>query len=147
MAGASFRGDFAKLRTLTEGLSRLSSTDFKRRCNERMAAEAMSRVLEGFNLAQDPSGKPWKPVLKRKRGAPPYRPLRDTGRLLNSIRPRSSSAGFWLSTPVIYAATHQWGRDAIPQRQFLPTSRLPAKWARAFARILADERDRALGRK
>ncbi len=45
--------------------------------------------------------------------------LIDTGRLINSITYDAFSSYVDVGTNVVYAATHQYGRDAIPARPFL----------------------------
>jgi phage virion morphogenesis protein len=72
----------------------------------------LTSVIRNF----DAGGRPqrWAP-LKHRSG----KPLIDTGRLRNSITARSDSDSAEVGTNVIYAATHQFGRGAIPARPFL----------------------------
>ena len=56
------------------------------------------------NFARGGRPVPWKP-LKHRKG----RPLRDTGRLMNSITKKISGDAVYVGTNVIYAATHQFG--------------------------------------
>ena len=63
-----------------------------------------TRVVFGFRRGVDPYGKPWKP-LKFRSG----QPLRDTGRLQNSITFRADRKGITIGTNVCYAPPHQFG--------------------------------------
>jgi len=61
-------------------------------------------VRLGFNDASDPYGQAWAhPVFRSGQ------PLRDTGRLMNSITHAADSTGIEVGTNVCYAATHQFG--------------------------------------
>ncbi len=69
-------------------------------------ARWMSRVLIGFNTGVSPYGDPWAPIHHRD-----GQPLRDTGRLRNSL-PASAASGddyVQLGTNVEYAPRHQFG--------------------------------------
>lgn len=103
MAGASVRGDFEKLRALVEGMGKLNTSPFRRETSTLLAEDMLARVQLGFLKSVDPDGNPWAPV-KRK-----GQPLRDTGRLMNSIHRRITTRGFVIETNVEYAAIHQYG--------------------------------------
>ena len=73
---------------------------------------------------------------KRRKGKRGGKTLIDTGRLLNSITYRATSRFVDVGTNVIYAATHQFGRGAIPARPFImindddrePINKIMARW-------------------
>lgn len=84
-----------------------------------------------FADSVDPQGKAWLPLKQfrnRKRDKAGKRrdqnpkPLIDTGRLRSSITYSASSNYVDVGTNVVYAATHNYGRGRIPQRQFLGIS-------------------------
>jgi phage gpG-like protein len=70
-------------------------------------------VMDHFGKEQGDTGS-WKP-LKYRVG----KPLQDTGRLKNSIRPTNTKDTAVVGTNLVYAATHNYGRDNIQQRKFL----------------------------
>jgi phage virion morphogenesis protein len=78
------------------------------------ALETSTRVR--FEDGDGPDGKRWTPS---KRGG---QTLVDTGRLLASITSNASRTSVEVGSNLIYAATHQFGRDAIPARPFLGLS-------------------------
>ena len=87
----------------------------------RAMGETLLALTRGtfHGTANRPS--PW-PRLK-KTGQPSH--LRKTDRLVNSLQLRLTNSTATVSTPVIYAATHQFGRNfgrghPIPARPFLP---------------------------
>lgn len=103
MSGAAFTGDFDKLRKLTSGMGRMR--DFMKPAARLMGEEALSQVQKGFVSGTDPYGRAWLPV----RGRPGGRPLRDTGRLMNSFSMHLTSGGFIVGSNLIYASVHQYG--------------------------------------
>lgn len=149
----SVRGDFAAATRLARRLSKLGDqavTDVVK----AIAAEAQDLVAEGFRTSTAPNGVPWRPLAqaraRNRRRGDRGKPLVDTGRLRASVttRPRIDSTGFTITADPIYAATHQYGRGAIPARPFLPiptalSPGLPAAWRRAFKRA-SDEAIEAL---
>jgi len=69
-----------------------------------------------FHDGRDPWGRPWAPLspatlAKRRKGngSGEDRPLRDTGRLMNSIIHHATRNSVTVGTNVEYAATHQYG--------------------------------------
>lgn len=110
-----------------------------------------------FNDGTDPYGYGWEhPVFRSGQ------PLRDTGRLMNSITHHATGEEVAIGTDVIYAAVHQTGMTikaknapylvfkagnrwvktkqvTIPARPFLPDDRgLPQSWRDAINGIVAD---------
>lgn len=142
MAGAKVTGDFLKLKRLAAKMEDITRPAFRREGNKRLSEATIELVHESFEKSITPDGKKWAP-LKVRRG----QPLRDTGRLLASITPRSSASGFSVGTNVIYAAVHQFGFKAIPRRQYLPTmTRLPSRYRGRYAAELRALRGEWLGR-
>lgn len=142
------RGDFAAASRLSSRLRRAGGravTDVVK----AVAAEAQDLVAEGFRRSTAPSGAPWRPLAqaraRNRRRGDRGKPLVDTGRLRASVttRPRIDATGFTITADPIYAATHQYGRGAIPARPFLPIPTLPPAWRRAFNRA-AEEAIEAL---
>ena len=70
-------------------------------------------IIQHFQREEGPQAK-WA-GLKFRKG----RILQDTGRLRTSIMFNMSGNTGYIGTNVLYAATHQFGRDNIPARPFL----------------------------
>lgn len=68
-------------------------------------------VQMNFRLSRGPDGERWKP-LKLRDG----KPLRDTGRLMNSIDFRASSDEAVIGTNVKYAAVQNFGATIKPKK-------------------------------
>lgn len=136
MAGVT--GDFAGLAALQKQLAAVAAKG-RRVAVKAMAAEATDLVAEGFRASSAPSGEPWKPLARararNRRKGDRGEPLVDTGRLRASVttRPRVSEDGFVITADPVYAATHQYGRGAIPARPFLPLPDLPPAWRERLA--------------
>lgn len=143
MAGVRFKGDTRKLMALTKGFDQLATKRFREQLNRKLARTALELTHDGFDRSITPYGVRWKNPRYR-RGMP----LRDTGRLMASIRPIGNAERFELLTNVVYAATHQWGRDAIPQRMFMPngTQGFGGRWRRALYQTATGHVHAALGR-
>jgi phage gpG-like protein len=99
-------GDFRDLATLRAALSRAGGTGERLALSKNLAEEARTQVAFGFQSGVDPYDRKW-PKLRSREG----QPLRDTGRLMNSVagQPSMTATGFTISTGVKYAATHQYG--------------------------------------
>lgn len=143
MAGVRWVGDTPKVKSLERKFQEVASKRFRSRLNRQLAEEALELTRDGFNRSITPYGVRWK--------NPRYRtgqPLRLTRRLESSIRPISSAERFELLTNVVYAATHQYGRDAIPQRQFMPIGSrgFGGRWRRALEEVYRREIHAAMGR-
>lgn len=78
--------------------------------HERIGAGLLSNIRLGFKAGSSPYGQPWAP-LKIRQG----QPLRDTGRLQNSITPAADATGVTIGTNVRYAAIHQFGGTIRPK--------------------------------
>jgi phage gpG-like protein len=99
-------GDFGDLVELRQAMAKLATPEHRLDLAKNLAEEARTQVAFGFQRGVDPYDQPW-PKLASREG----QPLRDTGRLLNSVsgQPLVSEQGFRISTGVKYAATHQYG--------------------------------------
>lgn len=92
-----------------------------------LMAEASSIMLLGvqdhFMTETAPDGSPWAPLspktLMQKKA--PYI-LRERGDLYQSLEQDFTSEYAMVFTPMIYAATHQFGRDNIPARPYMGMS-------------------------
>lgn len=78
----------------------------KRDLLDDVGAALAENVRLGFTRSADPYGRAWAPLTARK-----GEPLRDTGRLMNSITHRTSANDVVVGTNVKYAAIHQFGGD------------------------------------
>lgn len=88
-----------------------------------VAQDLKTEVDDAFDESRSPDGKRWKPlaeatVKRRRQGS--RTPLVDTGTLRNSIAAQAERERLRLGTNVPYAASHQFGREHIPARPFLP---------------------------
>lgn len=131
---AGVKGDFRKLGALVDALSVSSAKRFRREALEACAETARTFILESFEKSRDPHGNRWKPSRDRKGNTKGVgQILRNTNRLMNSLRWSVRANGFSIDTSVAYAAVHNWGSARMPQRQFIPAAtELPEKWVRAF---------------
>lgn len=114
---------------------------------EDIARALRNHTEDAFQDERSPFGPAWadlKPATKQrraKRGHWPGPILQVTGGLAASV---SSAAGAdWASVGAakVYAATHQFGRDTIPARPFLPVDaagNLPDTLRREILAILTD---------
>ena len=109
--------------------------------------EAMLNVTrERFNTQTAPDGTPWKPLspayaLVKKQNVAQILTL--YGRLRGTLTYQAGPKEVRIGTPLIYGATHQFGRGAIPARPFLGLS---ASDEQELLDILNDHLSRALGR-
>lgn len=96
-----------------------------------------SMIDLNFRDLQDPYRTPWLPLKKpRKDGS--SKPLNDTGALKASITSNPTPHDVTIGTNLIYGATHQFGRDAIPARPFFPTEEhgMPNDWEQDILDII-----------
>jgi len=91
---------------------------------KRIAIEGWKDVLDHFNKEEDPDGKKWaKLKRKRRRGKTSKgKILQDTGRLRASIRHKVVKDEAVVFTVVDYAKTHQEG-IRVPKRSFMGLSK------------------------
>ena len=116
-----------------------------------------------FHDGRDPWGRPWaslSPATLAKRrkgnGSGDDQPLRDTGRLMNSITHQAGRDSVEIGTNVEYAATHQYGArkgqygrtkrggpipwNDVPKRKFMPIDgdsvRIPMDWDAHITKLL-----------
>lgn len=117
MAGVKFSGDTMKLLKLIGQFDSINTRRFRRDVNGKLAATALELANDGFERSITPYGQRWRNPKYRK-----GQPLRDTGRLQGSLRAKSTSETFSITSNVVYAAPHLfgWPERNIPQRQFLP---------------------------
>lgn len=71
---------------------------------EGIGADLAAEVKMGFHEGRSPYGDTWDPPKFRA-----GQPLRDSGRLANSITYNADDSGVEVGTNVCYAATHQFG--------------------------------------
>ena len=112
----------------------------------RDIGESMLNVTrERFNTQTAPDGTPWKPL------SPAYRLIKKQnadqiltlyGRLRGTLTYQAGPKEVRIGTPLIYGATHQFGRGAIPARPFLGLSQSDEQ---ELLDILNDHLSRALG--
>lgn len=135
-------------RALRDTLNRLlARTRDTQPAMEDIARALRNHTEDAFEAERSPFGAPWadlKPATKQrraKRGHWPGLILQDNGGLAASI---SSAVGpHWaeVGAGTEYAATHQFGRGAIPARPFLPITAagaLPDTLRAEILDILAD---------
>ena len=78
-----------------------------------------------FHTLIAPDGDPWKPLSPAYRARKPRhkdKPLTLSGVLRGMLTKQVDQDSLRLGTPLIYGATHQFGRGAIPARPFLGLS-------------------------
>lgn len=152
----------AKLRDLQRALHDL--TPAFRDIGEALLNSTRQRFIDSVA----PDGTPWKPLSEAtligrarrasggrlrnkdgrytKKAALAYayaKPLIDRGNLMDLLNYQASKDQVRIGTPLIYGATHQFGRGAIPARPFLGLS---ASDEQELLDILNDHLSRALGR-
>lgn len=111
MAGAKYQVDvddsvaIAKIKAMQAAAADMTPL------HARIGAALVSQVQLGFKAGQSPYAQAWKP-LKLRQG----QPLRDTGRLRNSITSLPDQSGVTVGTNLIYAAVHQFGATIKPKK-------------------------------
>lgn len=114
MAGSILKFRLFGQKKLSQRFSEISKKIKKLSAPMKVAAIIGYRdVMRHFQAEEGPTGR-WKPLKYRK-----GKILQDTGRLRQSISFRSDMTSAKIGTNLIYAATHQFGRGAIPKRPFL----------------------------
>lgn len=105
---------------------------------QQTAAIMQGATEDAFERERSPGGQPWQPLApatvrayvtkgrkaaggrrtgRRRRGAHPI--LQVTGRLASSVTTRVTKTSAEIGTKDLRAATHQFGRGAIPAREFI----------------------------
>lgn len=78
--------------------------------HQAIGAGVLSLVQLGFKVSQSPQGSAWQALLIRQ-----GQPLRDTGRLRNSLTVQATATGANVGTNTKYAAIHQFGGVIKPK--------------------------------
>jgi len=94
-----------------------------------------SHIKENFVNEKDVKGKRFAPLKqstikqKQRQGKIPYKILRDTGQMLNSLNYKTFPGGVVIGYDVPYAIYHEYGTRKMAQRKILPTEidELPIK--------------------
>ena len=153
-------GDFGGLDDLRRALQEAGSRETRISLAKNLGEEARTQAVIGFQRSVDPYDKQWKPLRSRE-----GQPLRDSGRLQNSIHWALTPSGFVVTTDAKYAAVHQYGATIraktpkglrfrvggarprtsgkwvnkreveIPRRQFMPEGNIGARWAKALEAV------------
>lgn len=133
--------DTRDLKTLAEKIKRLGPNNTHIRSGlEKIGTRWVARIKANFRNGVDPYGNKWAPIHHRK-----GQPLLDTGRLRNSIKHDVRGIDIYLTSPLIYADTHNNGRGAIKKRRFTPDKRgLPRKWLDEYETIMLEQVNKAL---
>lgn len=131
MVGVRLTGSNKKLMELASRMKRVSSTLHKKGLYTEMAGVMHRNSLKSFDKSVSPYGKKFA-KLKYRKG----KPLVKTGALRASIKPFADSKTFGVKTEKIYAATHNYGRPPIPQRQFIATNGVPSDVAAQLRKLI-----------
>jgi phage virion morphogenesis protein len=92
-----------------------------------IATTIYSDIKEKFIKEEDVNSKRFAPLkprtikTKKKQGKIPYKILRDTGQLLNSLNTSITGNNIKIGYSVPYATFHQHGTKYMAQRKILPT--------------------------
>jgi len=105
-------GDWAKLAMMRQRVGDAADGSLYRALLVDLAAQAEAQILTSFATATDPYGAAWR---RRKRQGDGHPLLEQTGRLEGSIRVRVMARGLSITSPVVYAAAHQYGHTYPPQ--------------------------------
>lgn len=85
----------------------------------------LNSTRERFRTLTAPDGEPWKPLSPAYAARKPRhkaKPLTLSGVLRGTLVKRADPNSLRVGTPMIYGATHQFGRGKIPARPFLGLS-------------------------
>lgn len=129
MVTVRFRGDFGKIGEWAKRFSHAAVEQAKRAIAERVAAEALVLVEEGFQKEQAPNGARWAP-LKYRVG----KILTKTGKLRGSFKSSTAGRQIRITSRVKYAGFHQSGTSRMVARPMLPGGSLPRRWDRRLTR-------------
>lgn len=114
--------DTSQSSIITHFLARTQNPDMFPAMDE-IGLRFIRRVRLGFRSSTDPFGSQWEP-LKVRTG----QPLLDTGRLQKSFSHFATNDYVRIGSNLVYAATHNEGRDKIPKRQIIPGDEIPKDW-------------------
>lgn len=133
------KGSDAALDKIIAEIAELADKRFHEKVTKVLQEQAITLITEGFKKESDPYGSKWPPLkrVSKKRGGKEHLILTDTARLRRSFtRGPASEGGFQVGTNVEYAASHQYGRDNIPQRMMVPVAArgFGPIWGPRFAR-------------
>lgn len=126
----------SELSRIQEALREITSPRMFEELHTAAAVNMHRLVMEGFDEERDPYGIRWRPSLRaRLEGG---HTLIKSGRLRQSFTWRADAKGAQVGTNVVYAPTHQFGRDGIAQRRMLPTTTggMPPAWERELSRSM-----------
>jgi phage gpG-like protein len=130
-AGYTVRG----LDHLTRDLRMLAVANKRPERTLKLIGARMKRICQDhFQSQKNLDGSPWPPLseitisLRRKRSNVP---LRDTGRLKNSIGIAVKGASVSVGTNVAYAETHQFGHEGTYTKE--PDKKKGRKWSKTLS--------------
>lgn len=131
MAGVSMKATV----TMPRKVSALASAKPTKALADAVVGVLERGIMQVFRSQGTELGTPWQPLSDRtiarrrtgRRRAGSAQVLLDTGRLRASVTMHRGSGAHRVTTPMhvevgtrlVYARTHQFGRDAIPARPFL----------------------------
>lgn len=129
MAGATLRLDYkVKDREIRDGLERLArqGADMRNVFGD-IGEELLNSTRRRFEVEQDPDGMAWQRLSERYRQRKDRnkdKVLQYRGHLFGTLDYQAESDHVAVGSPLIYAATHQFGDDdrGIPARPFLGLS-------------------------
>lgn len=109
--------------------------NFNQKVYNLIGMAVYSHIKENFVNEEDVKGNKFAPLKpstikqKQRQGKVPYKILRDTGQLLNSLNYKTIPNGVVIGYDVPYAKFHQYGTKKMAQRKILPTdeSEIPIK--------------------
>lgn len=133
--------DTRQMKTLAEKIKHLGPNNphIKQGLNN-IGVRWVARIKANFRNSTDPYGVAWAAIYHRQ-----GQPLLDTGRLRNSIKYDVRGIDIYLTSPLIYADTHNQGRANIKKRRFTPDNRgLPQQWLKEYERIMLEQVNKAL---
>jgi phage virion morphogenesis protein len=114
-----------------------------------MAEDIRGEVDLAFSEGRSPAGERWEPLQPAtiaQRPGNSSQPLRDTGRLANSIMAAFGSDYAVVGTNVEYAGFHQLGTRDIPARPYIPLAEdLAGGHSDLVLDAVFDHLERALG--
>jgi len=105
------------LRRLIDKVERLAAPETIAEMSQKMAAESLRLIDQGFTSRTDPYGEGWRPTKR------PNPVLEETGQLRHGWTVDHIGAnGFQLSNATEYAKFHQGGTKTLVIRRMIPTT-------------------------